>query len=190
MLKLLFIIPSCLTIFIFALFLMIISSSSDMNLLNNKNFLLPFSADTPYQLTSGFGWRRDPFDQTDDFHQGIDLATNKGTNILASASGTAYIVSNNKWYGNYIVLKHHFSNSVYYTVYMHLLDDSFQVKENEIVEQGQTIGLVGGSTIGWFFPALSTMNRGAMPAILATRSSSAPNVGAICTMPVPSEVVT
>ena len=90
-------------------------------------------------------WRRDPFDQTDDFHQGIDLATNKGTNILASASGTAYIVSNNKWYGNYIVLKHHFSNSVYYTVYMHLLDDSFQVKENEIVEQGQTIGLVGSS---------------------------------------------
>ena len=36
----------------------------------------------------------------------------------------------------------------------------------------------------------ATMNSGAMPAARPTRSSSAPNVGAICTMPVPSEVVT
>lgn len=45
-------------------------------------------------------------------------------------------------------------------------------------------------TIGRRFPSLSIIIKGGTPLAFATRSSSAPKVGAICTIPVPSSTVT
>ena len=46
------------------------------------------------------------------------------------------------------------------------------------------------STSGTPWPVPSSTSMAGTPASLATRASSAPNVGAVCTMPVPSSVVT
>ena len=46
------------------------------------------------------------------------------------------------------------------------------------------------STNGTRFPCSSFTNKGGTPASAATLASSAPKVGAVCTIPVPSSVVT
>ena len=72
-------------------------------------------------------------------HWGIDLANRKGTRIVASDKG--YVIYTGRafhGYGNLIVIEH---NSEWATLYAHL--DKFLVKEGDLVQQGQPIGLMG-----------------------------------------------
>lgn len=75
------------------------------------------------------GWR---------FHAGVDMAANRGTPVLASASG---IVVQSGWLGGYgkcIVIMH---NKKYKTRYAHLSKRYVEVGEK--VERGAVIGAVG-----------------------------------------------
>ncbi|MEQ1500181.1 MAG: peptidoglycan DD-metalloendopeptidase family protein [Parcubacteria group bacterium] len=76
-------------------------------------------------------------------HNGVDLASVFGSNILASADGDVIVSKNSGWnggYGSYIVIKH--SNGTQ-TLYAHLSGTNVSVGDR--VAQGQVIGKMGST---------------------------------------------
>jgi murein DD-endopeptidase MepM/ murein hydrolase activator NlpD len=96
-------------------------------------------------VTSGFGPRTDPFTGKPAFHYGLDIATNMGNPIYATADGTVIQVKTDKMSGKSILINH--GNNVA-TGYLHL--DTFLVREGQKVRRGDIIGLVGrtGKALG------------------------------------------
>jgi len=91
-------------------------------------------------LTGTFGGRPDPFTGEPDFHQGIDISTDKGNPVYATADGTVASAAPAGEYGNLIVLTHEFGLS---TRYGHL--SRFNVHAGERVARGDVIGYVGST---------------------------------------------
>ena len=91
-------------------------------------------------LTGYFGGRPDPFTGERDFHQGLDISTEKGQPVYATADGTVESASYTGDYGNFIVLKHDFGLS---TRYGHL--SRFNVAPGAKVKRGDVIGFVGST---------------------------------------------
>ncbi|CAL2103121.1 BlaR1 peptidase M56 [Tenacibaculum sp. 190130A14a] len=73
-------------------------------------------------------------------HQGIDIKAPIGTPVVATADGVIMKASNQKAWGNLIVINH---ADGYQTWYAHL--DGFNAKENQTVKRGQIIGYVGNT---------------------------------------------
>ena len=82
-------------------------------------------------LSGTFGGRSDPFTGEPGFHQGLDISTEKGQPVYATADGD---------YGNLIVLKHGFGLM---TRYGHL--SAFVVKAGATVKRGDELGYVGST---------------------------------------------
>jgi murein DD-endopeptidase MepM/ murein hydrolase activator NlpD len=91
-------------------------------------------------LTGTFGGRPDPFTGEPDFHLGIDIATDKGNPVYATADGAVETAGPTGQYGNLIVLKHDFGLA---TRYGHL--SRFNVQVGQHVTRGQVIGFVGST---------------------------------------------
>jgi murein DD-endopeptidase MepM/ murein hydrolase activator NlpD len=91
-------------------------------------------------LTGTFGGRSDPFTGEPGFHQGIDISTEKGQPVYATADGAVDSASYTGDYGNLIVLSHGFGLT---TRYGHL--SSFAVKTGRTVKRGDIIGYVGST---------------------------------------------
>jgi murein DD-endopeptidase MepM/ murein hydrolase activator NlpD len=91
-------------------------------------------------LTGTFGGRSDPFTGEPGYHQGLDISTEKGQPVFATADGVVDSASYNGDYGNLIVLKHGFELM---TRYGHL--SGFNVKPGESVKRGAVIGYVGAT---------------------------------------------
>jgi murein DD-endopeptidase MepM/ murein hydrolase activator NlpD len=91
-------------------------------------------------LTAGFGIRVHPFTGKHEFHNGVDIATQRGNKIVATANGTVLVVENQRFLGKMIVIDHGFG---FLTRYGHLSD--FSVKEGDRVVRGQIIGYVGNT---------------------------------------------
>jgi murein DD-endopeptidase MepM/ murein hydrolase activator NlpD len=91
-------------------------------------------------LTGTFGGRADPFTGERGFHQGLDIATEKGQPVYATADGQVDAASYTGDYGNLIVLRHDFGLS---TRYGHL--SGFRVRPGTSVKRGDVIGLVGST---------------------------------------------
>lgn len=96
------------------------------------------------RISSGYGNRNCPF-HGKEFHDGIDLASATGTNILAFSSGTVTKAGVNGGYGNYISIEH---DGGLMSFYGHC--SKLYVKKGEKVSAGQKIGAVGstGSSTG------------------------------------------
>lgn len=92
------------------------------------------------RLTSGFGYRRDPFTGLRRFHNGIDIANASGTSIRAAMEGRVSDVGYHSSYGNYVVLSH---EGGYQTMYAHLI--SYKVKKGQRVSQGESIAQMGNT---------------------------------------------
>ncbi len=91
-------------------------------------------------ITSGFGYRKDPIDNTKKFHRGIDIKAPSGTSIVAAGDGSViFAKSHEGGYGKHIKLQH----GEYTTLYSHL--SKYIVTENEVVKKGQVIGYVGST---------------------------------------------
>ncbi|MBS9402882.1 peptidoglycan DD-metalloendopeptidase family protein [Halomonas sp. TRM85114] len=72
---------------------------------------------------------------------GIDIAGQKGQPVKAAGPGiVVYAGSGVRGYGNLILLKH---NDQFLSAYAH--NDSLMVKENDVVEAGETIATMGNS---------------------------------------------
>jgi murein DD-endopeptidase MepM/ murein hydrolase activator NlpD len=91
-------------------------------------------------LTGYFGGRSDPFTGERGFHQGLDISTEKGRPVFATADGVVELAAYNGDYGNLIVLEHGFGLS---TRYGHL--SAFAVKPGNPVKRGDVIGYVGST---------------------------------------------
>jgi len=91
-------------------------------------------------LTSGFGYRRDPFTEEMQFHRGVDLAAATGTAVRAALDGRVVVVGYDPVLGNYILIRHQIS---YSTLYGHL--SQTWVARGTTVTRGQRIGAVGNT---------------------------------------------
>jgi murein DD-endopeptidase MepM/ murein hydrolase activator NlpD len=96
-------------------------------------------------LTAGFGERADPFSGDPSYHSGLDISTDKGRPVLATADGVVESASWSGNYGNLLVIDHGFGIR---TRYGHLA--GFAVKPGATVKRGTVIGYVGttGRTTG------------------------------------------
>lgn len=91
-------------------------------------------------ITSGYGYRSDPFSGLRKFHNGIDIANQAGTPIVAAMSGTVDTAGYNGNYGRYLVLRH---ADGYQTLYAHL--NKVLVAAGDRVRQGQRVGEMGNT---------------------------------------------
>ncbi|MBQ2960777.1 MAG: peptidoglycan DD-metalloendopeptidase family protein [Oscillospiraceae bacterium] len=107
------------------------------NVGGNEGFVWPVPCST--RVTSRYGNRSDPFTGETRYHSGIDIDgfNNAGQPIIAAASGTVITASYDGGYGNYVIIDHGSTS----TVYAHC--SSLAVSQGEYVSQGQTIGYLG-----------------------------------------------
>jgi murein DD-endopeptidase MepM/ murein hydrolase activator NlpD len=90
--------------------------------------------------TSPFGFRRNPFFNTRDFHAGLDIANVVGTPVNVTANGTVVFSGWQSGYGNIIVVDHGYN---YRTAYAHLNRRFAQVGDK--LKRGETIGTMGAT---------------------------------------------
>ena len=107
------------------------------NVGSSEGFVWPVPCST--RVTSRYGNRSDPFTGETRYHSGIDIDgfNNAGQPIIAAASGTVITASYDGGYGNYVIIDHGGTS----TVYAHC--SGLAVSYGDYVSQGQTIGYLG-----------------------------------------------
>ena len=91
-------------------------------------------------ISSGFGYRSDPFLGSAAFHAGLDFKGPVGAPIFAAAGGKVAFVGQRPGYGNCVVIDH--GNGLR-TRYAHM--SAFRTRVGQPVTAGQVIGAVGSS---------------------------------------------
>ena len=91
-------------------------------------------------ISSGFGYRSDPFTGAAAFHAGLDFRGPIGAPIFAAAKGTVSFAGVRQGYGNCIEITH--GNGVL-TRYAHM--SAFRAHVGQAVAAGDTIGAIGSS---------------------------------------------
>jgi murein DD-endopeptidase MepM/ murein hydrolase activator NlpD len=92
-------------------------------------------------ITDGFGNRRNPFGGASyENHAGLDIATNYGTAIEATADGRVIFAGMYGGYGNVVVIDHGYGVT---TRYGHM--SQINVKMGQAVTRGKMIGAVGST---------------------------------------------
>lgn len=104
---------------------------------SSEGFVWPVPCST--RVTSRYGNRSDPFTGETRYHSGIDIDgfNNAGQPVIAAASGTVITASYDGGYGNYVIIDHGDTS----TVYAHC--SGLAVSYGDYVSQGQTIGYLG-----------------------------------------------
>ncbi len=90
--------------------------------------------------TSGFGYRRSPFDKVTRFHSGVDISAPAGTKVRAAASGVVVRSEYTGGYGNVIDIDHGYGVKSRYAHNTELF-----VKVGQVIQQGQVISSVGAT---------------------------------------------
>lgn len=92
-------------------------------------------------LTSGYGWRRNPVGRRGyRFHSGLDVANRRGTPIFAAADGTVIRAQWNSGYGRVVEIDHGYGIT---TVYAHC--NTLAVKRGDHVVKGRNIAAMGST---------------------------------------------
>lgn len=116
-------------------------------------FVMPFETWNPNidVMTSKYGYRIHPIRKVQSFHSGIDLVVISISNprVISIESGVvSNVLLNHNAYGNAVEICHFLDDgNVLYSFYAHLKNDSVSVSTGDIVEKGQTIGVMGST--GW-----------------------------------------
>lgn len=92
------------------------------------------------RLTGSFGERLDPFTGDGGFHAGVDISTDYGTPVRATADGYVVAAENRSGYGRLVVLDHGFGVTSWYG---HL--SSYGTFSGARVRRGDVVGFVGVS---------------------------------------------
>ena len=110
---------------------------STLQEINGDLFMWPVSGN----ITSSFGWRRDPFNRSRrQLHNGIDIKSSTGTPVRAAMAGRVSAVGYDNVFGNYVLVS---LNSGYRTLYGHM--SVIRTKTGSYVAQGERIGDVGNT---------------------------------------------
>lgn len=88
--------------------------------------------------SSSFGWRLDPFNGHQAFHEGLDFTATSGASIYAAASGIVSFADQTPDYGKIVKIDH---GSGLETRYAHA--SKLLVKAGERIQKGQKIAEVG-----------------------------------------------
>lgn len=91
-------------------------------------------------MGSGFSWRRDPFTGEREFHSGLDIVSNAGSPVRATADGVVMKAGRLSSYGKAVFLSH--GNGLA-TRYAHLSEVA--VKPGQKVKRGTLLGRVGAT---------------------------------------------
>jgi murein DD-endopeptidase MepM/ murein hydrolase activator NlpD len=91
-------------------------------------------------LSGTYGFRRDPITGRPDYHRALDISTDAGRPIYASADGTIKSAGYSGPYGNLVEVDHGFGLM---TRYGHM--SRFNVKAGASVRRGDVIGYVGST---------------------------------------------
>ena len=91
-------------------------------------------------VTSGFGFRTNPFTGLNQMHEGVDISNRVGTIIVAPADGFISDIGNDWVHGRILVISHGFGMT---TRYSHL--NKVLVKVGQKVKRGDKIAEVGVS---------------------------------------------
>lgn len=91
-------------------------------------------------ISSGFGYRADPFTGGAAFHAGLDFKGPIGAPIYAAAAGQVRFVGVQQGYGNVVEIDH--GNGLM-TRYAHM--SGFRARVGQPVQAGQVIGLIGNT---------------------------------------------
>lgn len=89
-------------------------------------------------ISSSFGYRKSPFTGLREFHGGLDIATRRGTPVIAPADGVVTFAGRNGGLGKMVKIDHGHGKI---TRYGHL--QKYLVKRGDHVNRGDKIGLVG-----------------------------------------------
>ncbi len=91
-------------------------------------------------VSSGFGWRSNPFTQRREFHAGIDIAGKTGMKIIAPADGVVLRTGYDQRLGKFVVMQH---TEEMKTIYGHL--NSISAEEGNMIERGEILGSMGNT---------------------------------------------
>jgi murein DD-endopeptidase MepM/ murein hydrolase activator NlpD len=89
-------------------------------------------------ITDSFGERLDPFSGEGAFHTGVDVASDYGAPVHATADGIITIAENHAGYGRLVVIDHGFGITTWYA---HL--SSFSAVPGSRVKRGEVVGYTG-----------------------------------------------
>jgi len=89
-------------------------------------------------IASVFGHRNDPFTGAWTMHWGIDISTNTGNPIVATADGIVIKVQTDKYLGKNVTISH---GNGFTTIYGHM--SNFNVKAGQQVKRRDIIGYIG-----------------------------------------------
>lgn len=113
------------------------------NLLNDQVSLsraTPKGWPTKGWITSYFGKRKSPFTGRRVMHEGLDIAANTGTPVIATADGIVSRVGYNPGYGKMVTIDHGYG---YRTIFGH--NSKILVKSGQRIKRGDRIALVGNT---------------------------------------------
>ena len=112
------------------------------DLQDQQNLLASTPAIRPVRgwTTSKFGYRISPFTGRREFHKGFDIATKKGTKIMATAAGVVTFAGRKGLLGRTIIIDH---GHGMVTRYAHC--DKFLKKRGEKVKRWEPIATVGNT---------------------------------------------
>jgi murein DD-endopeptidase MepM/ murein hydrolase activator NlpD len=91
-------------------------------------------------ISSGYGWRTDPFTGLYAQHMGIDFAAQDGSDVLSVATGIVTDAGERSGYGQLVEINH---GNGYVTRYGH--NEEILVKVGDKVNKGQRIALMGST---------------------------------------------
>lgn len=91
-------------------------------------------------ISSGYGMRTDPFNGHRAFHEGVDIAARRGTEVHAMAAGVVSFAGRKSGYGLVVEINH---GNGYQTRYAHAR--KLIAKVGDRVEKGDTVALVGST---------------------------------------------
>ena len=101
-------------------------------------FKFPLASYT--RVSDDYGNRIHPTLGIEQFHNGVDFASPKGTAIYAAYDGKVAAAAYSATMGNYVMIDH---GDGLYTIYMHASE--LYVKKDDVVVKGETIAAVGST---------------------------------------------
>ena len=93
-----------------------------------------------YNLTSGYGKRKDPFTKKPDWHEGVDLGAWPGTRVRATAPGVVTYAGHKGGFGRFVLVDHGCGIE---TAYGHL--KKIYVKKGDNLDYRDELGEVGST---------------------------------------------